>query len=325
MCSASPELVLAPIRGITDCIYRTAFARWFSGFDRAVAPFVHLRQDQPLRPGELRQVAPENNRAMPVVPQLLTHQAKTFVRALHELRNLGYDEVNWNLGCPSPTVAGRGRGAGLLPHPERIDAILDAVLSQCTVRLSAKVRLGRHDPDELASVLVVLNRYPLSEVILHPRTADQMHDGVLDIDRAREALSACRHPFVLSGGVSTLEEFAGLSRSLPEVSAWMIGRGALSCPVLPARIKGVPGADAETCRRTLRAFHDELLEGYGKWLNGPAHLLAKMKEHWVYLSACFAESGRLLTRIRRSRHPDDFAEAVEWAFEQPLAPGRSAG
>ena len=319
MCNASPELVLAPIRGITDCIYRTAFARWFPGFDRAVAPFVQLRQGQPLRPGELRQLAPENNHAMPVVPQLLTHQADPFVRALHELRDLGYDEANWNLGCPSPTVAGRGRGAGLLPHPERIDAILDAVLSQCTVRLSIKARLGRQDPDELASVLAVLNRYPLSEVILHPRTADQMYDGSLDIDRAREALSVCRHPFVLSGGISTVEEFADLSRRLPGVGAWMIGRGALRCPVLPARIKGTPGVDAETFRKTLRGFHDELLEGYREWLSGPAHLLAKMKEHWVYLSACFSEPGGVFARIRRSRHPDDLAEAVEWAFEQPLA------
>ena len=325
MCGALPELVLAPIRGITDCIYRTAFARWFPGFDRAVAPFAQLRQGQPLRPGEMRQLAPENNRALPVVPQLLTHQAETFVRALQELRDLGHGEANWNLGCPSPTVAGRGRGAGLLPHPERIDAILDAVLSRCTVRLSAKVRLGRHAPDELVPVLVVLNRYPLSEVILHPRTADQMYDGLLDIDRAREALSACRHPFVLSGGISTVEEFAHLSRRMPEVGTWMIGRGALSCPVLPARIKGAPEADAETFRTALHGFHDELLERYGGWLSGPAHLLAKMKEHWVYLSACFAESEGVFTRVRRSCHPGDFAEAVEWAFDQPLARWRPEG
>jgi len=318
MYGPSPELVLAPIRGITDCIYRTAFARWFPGFDRAVAPFVQLRRGQPLRPGELRQLVPGNNRAMPVVPQLLTHQAEAFVRALHTLQDLGYDEANWNLGCPSPTVAGRGRGAGLLPHPERIDAILDAVLPQCTVRLSVKLRLGRHDPDELDAVLVVLNRYPLSEVILHPRTADQMYDGSLDIVRTREALSACRHSLVLSGGISTVEEFADLSRSLPQVSAWMIGRGALSFPELPARIKGAPGVDAETFRKTLRGFHEELLENYAEWLSGPGHLLAKMKEHWVYLSACFSAPTDVAARIRRSRHPDDFAAAVEWAFKQPL-------
>lgn len=318
MCAASPELILAPIRGITDCIYRTARARWFPGFDRAVAPFVQLRQGHSLRPGDLHQLDPANNRAMPVIPQVLTHQAETFLGGVHELRDLGYDEVNWNLGCPSPTVAGRGRGAGLLPHPERIDAILDNVLSQCTTRLSVKLRLGRHDPDELTAVLVVLNRYPLREVILHPRTADQLYDGLPDMARARQALSLCRHPFVLSGGITTREEFVDMSRDFPDISAWMIGRGALSWPVLPARIKGAPQPEAETFRTTLRGFHGELLAGYGKRLSGPAHLLAKMKEHWVYLSACFAQAESVGTRIRRSHHPGDFTKAVEWAFEQPL-------
>ena len=319
MCGALPELVLAPIRGITDCIYRTAFARQFPGFDRAIAPFVQLRQDQPFRPGEVRQLVRENNRAMPMVPQLLTHEARPFIRALRELRDLGHDEANWNLGCPSRTVAGRGRGAGLLPHPQRIDAILDAVLSQCPVRLSAKVRLGLHSPEELAPVLLVLNRYPLSEVILHPRLAGQIHDGLLDLGRTREALSTCRHRFVFSGGLSTIEAYADLSRQLPEVHAWMIGRGALSCPRLPARIKGSPEVAPEAFRRALHEFHKELLERYAERLSGPAHVLAKMKEHWAYLAVCFAEPRSVFIRIRRSRHLDAFAGAVEWAFAQPLA------
>lgn len=323
VCASSPTLVLAPIRGITDCIYRTARAHWFPGFDRAIAPFAQIRQGRPLRPGELRQLAPENNRAMPVVPQLLTHQVDPFLRALREMSDLGYDEVNWNLGCPSPTVAGRGRGAGLLPHPERIDSILDAVLSRSTVRLSVKARLGRHDADEFALVLAVLNRYPLSEIILHPRTADQMYAGPPDIARTREALSTCRHPFVLSGGISTLEDFAALSKTLPQVGTWMLGRGALSCPVLPARIKGASGVDTKTLRETLNGFHDELLARYGEWLSGAAHVLAKMKEHWVYLSACFAEPVDVLARVRRTRNPDEFEATVQWAFGQPLAPGTS--
>ncbi|MBT3378152.1 MAG: tRNA-dihydrouridine synthase family protein [Lentisphaerae bacterium] len=320
MDAAAPKLVLAPIRGITDCIYRTALQQWFPGFDRAVSPFIQLRRGHSLRPGDVRQLAPENNRVLPVTPQVLTNHAETFTQGLRQLRDLGYAEANWNLGCPSPTVAGRGRGAGLLPHPDRIRAILDAVFSTSTVRLSVKLRLGRHDPSEATAVLAVLNRYPLSEVILHPRTADQLYDGELDIPRTREALSACRHPFVLSGGVSTMEGFTELSKQLPEVSAWMIGRGALSCPSLPARIKGKLSAENGTSREALRGFHDELFAGYSEWLSGPGHLLAKMTEHWVYLSTCFARPKHVFVRIRRSRDPERFRENVEWAFEQPMAP-----
>jgi len=312
-----PELILAPIRGITDCVYRTALARWFPGFDRAFSPFIQVRRGHPLRPGDLRQLAPENNRAMPVIPQLLTNHADSFVQVLGELQDFGYDDANWNLGCPSPTVAKRGRGAGLLPHPERIDAILDNVLARSTVRLSVKLRLGRHDPNELVPVLEILNRYPLSEIILHPRTADQLYEGDVDIGRAQEALSVCRHPFMLSGGISSVEEFVAFRSLLPGVSAWMIGRGALSSPALPGRIKGAPPHDATTSREVLHGFHDALFTGYREWLSGPGHLLAKMKEHWTYLSVCFARPKEVVARIGRSRDVKAFAESVAWTFEQP--------
>ena len=317
MPSPSHELILAPIHGITDCVYRTAFAHWFPGFDRAVSPFVQLRQGHPLRPGELRQLAPENNLALPVVPQVLTRHAETFIAGLLALRDLGYDAADWNLGCPSPRVG--GRGAGLLPHPELIDAILEKVLSRCSMSLSVKLRLGHRSADELVPVLAVLNRYPLREVILHPRTAAQMYGGALDIPRAQAARSMCRHRFAISGGITTTEEFADLSRQIPGVDAWMVGRGALRNPVLPATIKGAAEPEDKVFRSTLRQFHDELAEGYGLWLCGPAHFLAKMTEHWTYLSVCFRTPGAIANRIRQAANPGDYNERVAWAFEQPLA------
>jgi len=315
----SPTLILAPIRGITDAVYRDAWARCFGGFDRAVAPFIQLRQGQPLRPAELRQVAPEHNRALPTIPQILTHHAPTLAAALRELHAAGHAEANWNLGCPYPTVAGRGRGAGLLPYPERIDAILAAVVAAAPVRLSVKLRLGYRDPDEVAAVMAVLNRYPLTEVILHARTAVQMYGGEVDLSRAAEALAACHHPFVYNGDIASPEGFAALRQRLPGTAAWMIGRGALACPFLPARLKGAALPPAETRRRLLREFHDRLAEGYSRWLSGPGHRLDKMKEQWAYLALAFAPARQILSRIRRSDTLSACDDAVAWALEQPLA------
>jgi len=311
------RLILAPIRGITDVVYRDAFARCFGGFDSAVAPFFQLRQGHSLRPAELRQVALDSNRTLRTIPQVLTHHAPTFLAALRELGEAGHGEVNWNLGCPYPTVAGRGRGAGLLPHADRIDAILAEVMRDAPVRLSVKMRLGYHDPDEFQAVIKVLNQYPLTEVILHPRTADQMYDGVVDVARAGEAFASCRHPFVYNGDITDMEKFRDLSRRLPGVAGWMIGRGALANPFLPAQLNGTPVSAPDNRREKLIKFHELLFEGYGQWLSGPRHRLDKMQEQWEYLSQVFADSWSVLSRIRHS-NARNYEATIDWIFLQDL-------
>jgi len=313
----STVLILAPIRGVTDAVYRDAFAGCFGGLDGAVAPFLQLRQGHSLRPGELRQVAPENNRVLRTIPQVLTHHAPTFAAALRELHDAGHNEVNWNLGCPYPTVAGRGRGAGLLPDAKKIDAILAEVMRDVPVQLSVKMRLGYHDPDEFQAVIAVLNQYPLKEVILHARTADQMYEGLVDVKRAAQALALCRPPFVYNGDITSLAGFLELRQQLPATTVWMMGRGALGNPFLPAQIRGVPLPPSETRRAQLIKFHSLLFEGYGQWLSGDQHRMDKMMEQWEYLSRLFVDPPLVLSRIRHS-HARNYETAVDWAFAQAL-------
>lgn len=315
---SAPVLILAPVRGVTDAVYREAFAVCFGGFAGAVAPFIQLRQGQGLRPGELRQVAPEHNRALRTIPQLLTHHPATLAAALRELHGQGHAEANLNLGCPYPMVAKRGRGSGLLPHPDRIDALLGEAVDSSPVRLSVKMRLGYADPDEFRAVLAVLNRHPLTQVILHARTAAQMYEGAVDLDRAAAAQALCRHPFVYNGDIAAACGLRSLEQRLPGTAAWMIGRGALADPFLPAEILGAPAPAPEDRRRRLREFHDRLHEGYGRWLSGPGHLLDKMKEQWEYLARAFADPRRVHARIRRVRDAAAYAETVAWAFDQPV-------
>lgn len=325
-----PRLILAPIRGITDAVYRKAFAHHFDGFDDAIAPFIQPRSGRPLRPAELAQVAPAVNRPMRTVPQVLANDARTFVDAVQALQEAGHDEVNWNLGCPSPNVAGRGRGSGLLPFPERIDDILTRVVGETGVRLSVKMRLGYKEPDEFQAVLEVLNKHPLTEVILHPRIGVQRYRGAVDLDRAKTALALCRHPFVYNGDINDLANFRDAQRRLHGVSGWMLGRGALRCPFLPALIKEASSSTG-TCvppsgltdplayLAILRCFHDDLFEGYGEWLSGPAHLLQRMQGHWSYWAHSFARPKDIAARIRRSKDTEAYRAAVHWAFQQAPA------
>lgn len=311
------RLVLAPIRGVTDVVYRQALAACFGGFESAVAPFLPLRQGHMLRQTECRQVAPENNPSLRTIPQVLTNHAPTFLAALRELKAAGHEEANWNLGCPYPMVAGRGRGAGLLSDARRIDAILAEVIPHAPVRVSVKMRLGNHDPDEFLAVMEVLNRYPLTEVILHARTADQMYEGAVDIPRAAQALALCRHPFVYNGDITRVDGFLELRRQLPGVAGWMIGRGALQDPFLPVLIQGADSLAPDRRRERLMKFHDMLYEGYGRWLCGERHRFDKMKAQWEYLSHAFADPHAVFTRVRRSR-PDHYQATVDWIFQQRL-------
>lgn len=312
------RLILAPIRGVTDVVYREAFAVCFGGFDAAVAPFVPLKQGHSLRPVELQQLALDRNRSLPALPQVLTNHPPTFSSALRELGKAGHQEVNWNLGCPHPVVAGRGRGAGLLADPNRVDAILAEVMPDAPVRLSVKMRLGYHDPDEFVAVMEVLNRYPLAAVMVHARTADQMYDGTVDMARASQALALCRHPFVFNGDITHVAEFSELRRKLPGTAAWMVGRGALGNPFLPALLKGASPLSAAVRRGQLIKFHGLLFDGYGRLLSGARHQRDKMMEQWEYLSRAFADPEAVLARIRRSSY-SQYEATVDWVLGQPLA------
>ena len=203
-------LYLAPLRGFTEFIYRNAFVRHFGGFDLAVAPFIPTMTAARFKKAHLTDVLPENNQAMPVIPQIIGNKPEDFIPLAKRLSDLGYDTVNWNLGCPFPMVAKKQRGSGLLPHPQKIEAFLEATLPAIPNRLSVKVRLGRKKTDEILALLPIFNRYPLDEVIVHPRTGKQMYGGEPNLDMFEKCLEACVHTTVLK----RLEKTLKVARSL---------------------------------------------------------------------------------------------------------------
>ena len=312
---ATPHLILAPIRGITDCIYRHAAAAHFGGFDRAVAPFIPTGAGTRVPDKVLRDVLPEHNTRMPVEPQLLSKHPDAFVLVATKLSEIGYPTVNLNLGCPFPRVAKKGRGSGMLCHPETVDRFLDTVVPAIPNRLSIKLRLGRFVPQEIESLMPVLNRYPLDALIIHPRIGVQMYDGRPDLEWFARAAAATRHPVVYNGDINTGEDFTHLSRRFPAITQWMIGRGALCNPFLPGVIKEQRAEPETSPVERLRAFHRDLFAGYQDRMQGPGHLLDRMKGIWYYLAAGFTDGRRLLKRIQKCRHVDRYKALVEDHFD----------
>jgi tRNA-dihydrouridine synthase len=309
------KLYLAPLRGFTDYIYRNAFSRHFDGFDLAVTPFIPTLKTVRAKPSHLKDVLPENNLAMPVVPQIIGNNHENFIALAGQLCELGYDTVNWNLGCPFPMVAKKQRGSGLLPHPDRIDHFLEKTVPAIPNRLSVKIRLGRKTPDEVFKLLPVFNRYPLKEIIIHPRTGEQMYGGEPDLETFQQCLEATDHRIVYNGDIIDLETFKRMAGKFKTIKHWMIGRGAIINPFLPAIIKASKDEFTHRVER-FRRFYEDLFEDYQKAFSGPGHLLERMKGFWFYFSQAFADGRRIRKKVHRTPKLDRYLEIVDQFFKE---------
>ncbi len=310
------HLILAPLRGFTDVVFRNAFHRHFRGVEEAVAPFVTSIKGRCIKPSHLRDLAPADNRALPVVPQILSNHPDEFVCLANALFDLGYREINWNLGCPFPMVAKKMRGSGLLPHPDVIDRILDQTLHGISGNLSIKTRLGRFSGDEMDHLITVFNRYPLVRVIVHPRTGVQMYTGRVDLNAFDVCLTRITHPVVYNGDIKDLATFQSLASRFPASAGWMLGRGLIANPFLPEMIQS---GTRLICHRNARfeKFHDDLVDGYRRQFSGPGHVLDRMKGFWGYFAADFPDGRRMVKRIRKADSLFQYRQAVTAVFTGP--------
>jgi tRNA-dihydrouridine synthase len=309
----APRLWLAPLRGLTDAEYRSVYARHFRGIDLAIAPFITTHGGQRVKTSHVRDLLPVNNRNLPVVPQILSKNPDDFVRLANHLFDFGYACVNLNLGCPFPQVANKGRGSGMLPFPERVDGFLAATIPRLAGRLSIKTRLGRYSHSEIQTLIPVFNRYPLREIIIHPRTGIQMYSGQPDQEAFAACIHALDHPVIYNGDITRLSDLKHLTARFPTAAGWMIGRGVLSNPFLPGILKTRRDATENKITRFYR-FHDDLLESYTYRLRGPGHLLNRMKGFWKYFAKGFQGSAREHKQILKSRSLPQYRAAVHAFF-----------
>lgn len=304
-------LYLAPLHGVTNRVYRGAFFRHFRGFDAAIAPFILAVRTSSAKPSHFKDLLPGPSAdppSVPLVPQLLGNDPIAFAETARVLADLGYAEINWNLGCPYPMVAGKLRGSGLLPFPARVGEVLDSACAIPGVGISVKLRLGRSDPRDIVALMPVLNAHQLKSVIVHPRVGTQMYRGETDLEGFAIAADLCSHRLVYNGDIVSRAAYEKLKARFPRVEDWMIGRGAISDPFLPEAI--MTGAVAGDKKARLRAWHDDLYSSYREVLCGPAHPLDKMKEVWSYLGSSFPEKRRQLERIARAKTFEAYESAV---------------
>ncbi len=310
-----PCLYMAPLKGITDSLFRQVYLRNFPGIDRAVAPFVNP-QRSPRYPEKLiSDLLPQKNQGLELVPQVLNSDAEGFIALGNRLHELGYREINWNLGCPVKMVAGKKRGSGLLPYPGRIVELLEQVLPHLQPALSIKMRLGYHSHQEALTLLPRLDAFPLTEIIIHARLGVQLYSGPVHLDLFDQCSGLTSHQLVYNGDLVSIDDFTTLTARFRALHRWMIGRGLLINPLLPAEIKGISySADERTSR--LQHFHDDLYVALKERLSGPGHLLGRMKQVWIYFIHAFPGKEKLLKKITRAASEKSYQKAVDSVLER---------
>lgn len=300
----------APLEGITGYVYRNVYGQYFDQIDRYYSPFISTTQKRAMRNKELRDILPENNQGMQLIPQILSNNAQDFLFTARFIHSLGYDTVNLNLGCPSRTVVSKGKGAGFLERPFALHRFLEEIYSQTDVKISIKTRLGKDDPDDILELMELFNQYPVEELIIHPRVQQDFYKNKPNWKLYGEACKQSRNPVCYNGDLFTPADFHEFKAVFPQTKAVMLGRGLLMNPDLTAVIKGEP---ALTSTR-LREFIDCLYERYREVLSGDTTVLFKMKEIWGFLIHRFESGDKYGKRIRKCSKLKEYEAIIQELF-----------
>lgn len=311
-----PKIYFAPMQESTDFVYRRAHAIHFGGIDKYFSPYLLVQKDGGLKKSHLRDTLPENCAGYPLIPQIMAGNSADFLLLVKHLESLGYDEINWNLGCPYPMVTNKGMGSGLLPHPEKIREILDYCLPQAGCRISVKMRAGLVSGEEILQVIPVLNDYPLTEIIFHPRIAKLLYNGVPDLELFEQVSSLIKHPLVYNGDLNSPEDHHNIQNRFQEINTWMIGRGMLKNPFLATKIKGelLPGKQEGIA--LLERFHEDIYANYAALLSGPSHIITRMTKFWEYFCFLFPNPHKAFKRVKKAVNQAKYELAVRENFLQ---------
>lgn len=303
----------APLEGISGYIYRNAYEKFFpNNIDKYFTPFIVPNQSKSLKTKEFRDVLPENNNGLNIIPQILTNDSKGFIATCKKLKQLGYDEVNLNLGCPSGTVVSKFRGSGFLAKREELDNFLDEIFKIQDMKISIKTRLGVDSADEFYEIMKIYNKYPMEELIIHPRTRQDFYGNKPNMEMFKDALKSSKNTICYNGDIFSVKDYEKFIEECPSVDRIMIGRGSLANPGLINEIKGKGVVD----KNILKEFHDEVCMGYKEILSGDINVLFRMKELWSYMIGMFEDSEKVAKKIKKERMLSEYNVIISRFFAE---------
>lgn len=311
----------APMDGITDYLYRQIVWRHFPYADKLYAPFIQPNDKPVIVPKEYNEICMENNKGIPMVPQILTRDALGFVRVGEILEDLGYDEINLNLGCPARLIVSKGKGSGMLADLDALDEFLDAIFKHSwTAKITVKTRLGLTDNADFEDLLKLYSKYPIYELTIHPRFRSDFYSGDPRLDefsKVKSVMDSCSHfglhntNICYNGNINSISDRDLIADKFPFISSIMCGRGALANPALFRELKG----GAKITRQEFIVFHNDVYDTYKSTVAKERHFLHKMQEMWTYWNQHFGFESDAIKKLRGVSSISEYTSVINILFD----------
>jgi nifR3 family TIM-barrel protein len=228
--SIRPNLVMAPLAGLTDPYFR-AVIRNLGGCGLIVTEMVSSEaltrgRDKALRMLRLRQGE------SPLAVQLIGGDPARMAEAAAMAEAAGADFVDVNMGCPVRKVVKGNAGAALMKDQPRTKEMLTRMKQAIRVPLTVKIRAGWKSGERSAGDMARLAEDCGAEAVaVHPRSRSQAFKGEADWGIIREVREAVGIPVIGNGDVRTVEDADRMERETG-CDGVMIGRGALLNPFI---------------------------------------------------------------------------------------------
>ncbi len=308
-------LLSSPLQGFTDFRFRNAFHKYFGGIDTFYSPYIKLNGKLVIKGSYERDILPENNTTLEVIPQIITSDADEFLFVAKYVQELGYKELNWNLGCPYPMVAKCGMGSGLIKNTDQIEHILKRVHNETDIIVSMKMRMGYENPTEILDVFPILDQYPIKNIAIHARIGKQLYKGGVDLDSFQNCLAHTKHKLYYNGDITSVAKFQEMQKRFPSIDHFMIGRGLIADPFLPSMIKNNTTEYPKNRFEIFEAFHDTIYQEYDAYLSGPTPIRMKMLGFWEYFSESFSNPQKTYKKIKKAGNSKNYEIAVKEIFK----------
>ena len=298
------------MEGLTGAPFRRVHAQFFPEADRYYLPFVTPTQEPKFTERQLKEVAPEINQAIHAVPQLLTRRAEDFIWAAKALSDMGYDEVNLNLGCPAGTVVAKGKGAGFLREPAELEHFLNKIFTaDLPIAISVKTRLGWSCESEFDLLSDVLSHFPIHTLIIHPRLRQDFYKGSVRREVLEQYRGVFHCPLGYNGDIVTLNDIK--RESTQGFSQLMVGRGLIADPALFRKAKGGSALTRTEFSDYTQAIFNSYCDAFGNLKNA----LMRMKEYWFFWHNLFNGAEKDVKRIYKAKTLEDYQSAYQQIFE----------
>lgn len=299
------ELYLAPMEGITTYTYRNTHAELFGECDAYYAPFIVPTDNEKLTLKTLRDIKPENNKVNLKV-QVMCSSKMAFSEFVRKIKEIGYDEVNINLGCPSGTVVKKLRGSGALKNTDALDEMLSGFFDEKDIKISIKTRTGFYSHDEFENILKIYKKYPVSKLIVHPRVREEYYRGVPNLESFEKAYELFKGNLCYNGDIYSVDAYHKISEKFPEINSVMIGRGCIKNPAIFREIKG--GKPLTTAE--LINFSNMLEKRYLELFKCEINTLRKLKEIWMHAITNYPEEHKIIKAVKKSARLNELNSAL---------------